>query len=252
MLQTRLQSNEARHEEELRSIRQENYVLQAKVRDTILPCASSLFTRTFQINQPSSANADGKTEPLPPKQREVSELEKLIDGYQAENEKRCKEIKQIEQQHKQVQQSMFDENEKLRQELIHTKMLVEQYENSHGGPVRKQPSTIVLTNLTGPEGDSGENQRLKNEITVLKNKLAALQHNGDDDSLRSLEQRRIKDLERQVKELGTCPNVVRSRAMYFQMKSRVEQVSSEHYHYKRSEVLACLEHRLRRFRHSFV
>jgi len=104
---------------------------------------------------------------------------------------------------------MFDENEKLRQELIHTKMLLEQYENSHIGTINKQSSTIVLTNLNKNDQDhsenSNENQRLKNEIIVLKNKLTSAlnkDNDVDDDTLRSLDQRRIKDLERQVKELG--------------------------------------------------
>ena len=103
---------------------------------------------------------------------------------------------------------MFDENEKLRQDLVQTKMLMEQYENSHVGTIKKQSSTIVLTNLVGRDNDnsenSNENQRLKNEIIVLKNKLTTNLRNEDEDSLRLLDQRRIKDLERQVKELGTC------------------------------------------------
>jgi hypothetical protein len=106
---------------------------------------------------------------------------------------------------------MFDENEKLRQELIQTKMFLEQYQNSHTGTIKKQSSTIVLTNLTKNDNDqtenSNENQRLKNEIIVLKNKLTTALNKDhkseDDDTLRSLDQRRIKDLERQVKELGT-------------------------------------------------
>ncbi len=146
-------------------------------------------------------NAEGKKEILPPKQREVVELEKLIDGYQIENEKLCKQIKQIEQQHKQIEQSMFNENEKLRQELIQTKMFHEQ-QNSNLGLGKKQASTIVLTDLDKSD-NSNENQRLKNEIIVLKAKLnKELKTNDNDDTLRSLDQRRIKDLERQVKELG--------------------------------------------------
>lgn len=128
----------------------------------------------------------------------MSELEKLIDGYQLENEKHCKQIKQLEQDQKQMQQSMFEENEKLRKELIHTKMIVEQYENSHPGTVKKQPSTIVLTNLVN---EDTENQRLKSEIQILEKKLTSLTNKTHDPS-RSFDQRRIQDLERQVKELG--------------------------------------------------
>ncbi|CAF4082688.1 unnamed protein product [Rotaria sp. Silwood2] len=186
-----IESSKKAYDEELRRIQQEKYTLQAK------------------IAQLTSTSSDGKKESITPKQREVNELEKLIDGYQAENEKLCKQIKQIEQQHKQIEQSMFDENEKLRQELIHTKMLLEQYQNSHMGTIKKQSSTIVLTNLVNNDNDKNntlnENQQLKNEIIVLKNKLTTVlnkEHKSeDDDTLRSLDQRRIKDLERQVKEL---------------------------------------------------
>ncbi|CAF0856308.1 unnamed protein product [Adineta steineri] len=191
LLIQKIESIETRHQEESRTIRQENFVLQAK------------------ISQLTSTNSDGKNEVLPPKQREVAELEKLIDGYEAQNEKLCKQIKQNEQQHKQIQQSMFDENEKLRQELIQAKMFNEQYENSHIGNIKKHSSTIVLTNLVSQDHDKSDNanddQRLKNEIIILKNQLTNVLNKdkkiNEDDSLRLLDQRRIKDLERQVKEL---------------------------------------------------
>ncbi|CAF1380955.1 unnamed protein product [Adineta ricciae] len=179
LLADKLRSIEAVHEEQLRSLREENYHLQAK------------------ITQLTSTNSEGKLETLSPKQREVSELEKLIDGYQLENERHCKQIKQLEQDQKQNQQSMFEENEKLRKELIHTKMIVEQYENSHPGIVKKQPSTILLTNLVN---EDTENQRLKSEIQNLEKKLASLTNKTHEPS-RSFDQRRIQDLERQVKEL---------------------------------------------------
>jgi len=127
----------------------------------------------------------------------VSELEKLLSSYQNENEKLCKQIKQLEQQHKQIQQSMFNENEKLRQELIQTKMLVEQYENTH---LKKQPSTIVLTNL---DPNENENQQLKDEIFILKSQLSELSNKDNNQTSNSIDQKRIKDLERQVKELGS-------------------------------------------------
>ena len=140
-------------------------------------------------------------------QQEINELKKLLDFNQNENEKLYKQIKQIEQQHKQIEQSMFDENEKLRQELVQTKMLVEQYENSQIRTIKKQSSTIVLTDLISDGDDNlNENQRLKNEINILNNQLTAAlakeRKNEDDNILHSLNQKRIKDLERQVKELG--------------------------------------------------
>jgi hypothetical protein len=110
---------------------------------------------------------------------------------------------------------MFEENEKLRQELIQTKMFLEQHQISNTETIKKQSSTIVLTNLGYNDyeksDNSNENQRLKNEIIVLKKKLTAASNkelqSGDEDTLRSLDQRRIKDLERQVKELGKTFNV---------------------------------------------
>jgi hypothetical protein len=144
----------------------------------------------------------------PAKLRDVQELEKLVDGYQVENEKLCKQIKHIEQQHKQIEHSMFDENEKLRQELVQTKMLMEQYENSHSAR-QNQPlvsSTAQITNLGGQSADVNEQQRLRNEISVLKHQLAVSRNEQekrvDEDTSHVFDQRRIKDLERQVKELG--------------------------------------------------
>ena len=144
----------------------------------------------------------------PAKQRDVQELEKLVDGYQVENEKLCKQIKHIEQQHKQIEHSMFDENEKLRQELVQTKMLMEQYENLHLARPNKPivSSTVQITNLGSQSTDVNEQQRLRNEISVLKHQLAASrsehEKHVDEDTSHALSQRRIKDLERQVKELG--------------------------------------------------
>lgn len=140
-------------------------------------------------------NTEGKAEVLPPKQREVHELEKLLEGSQFENEKLCKQIKYLEQQHKQLQQSMFQENDKLRQELIQTKMFLEQQQqNSSVNNIKKQPSTIILTDLDHPN----ENERLKHEIILLKDKLYVAENRED----KTIEQKRIQDLERQVKELG--------------------------------------------------
>lgn len=132
-----------------------------------------------------------------------------MDGYQVENEKLCKQIKHIEFQHKQIEHSMFDENEKLRQELVQTKMLMEQYENSHLARQNKPivSSNVQITHLGGQSADGNEQQqRLRNEISVLKHQLAASRSEQekrvDENTSHALEQRRIKDLERQVKELG--------------------------------------------------
>ena len=127
---------------------------------------------------------------MPPKQRELSEVERLLDGSQAENEKLCKQIKQIEQQHKQLEQTMFAENEKLRQELVQAKMLLEQYENSRQITAREKSGSMPSS--------STENQSLKEEIDRLRQQLTNATHRPE----QSLpDQRRIKDLERQVKEL---------------------------------------------------
>lgn len=144
------------------------------------------------------SDTKGKQEALPPKQREVHELEKLLDSSQFENEKLCKQIKHLEQQQKQLQQSMFHENEKLRQELIQTKMFLEQQQqNSSTNNIKKQPSTIVLTDLVD-QNHPNENERLQHEIILLKDKLFVAENRED----KTFEQRRIQDLERQVKELG--------------------------------------------------
>lgn len=199
-------------EEELKNVRQENFNLKAQVVQFLDFSIVSKFVidGNIQINQLTSSSSDVKKEPVTREQRELSELERLISVYQSENEKLCKQIKQIEQQHKQIEKSMFEENEKLRKELGQTKLLLEQYENTHMGAVKKQSSTIVLKNLDNNDNDKSlilnENQQLKNEITSLKTKLTATlnkEHKSQsDDSQHSLDQRRIKDLERQVKELG--------------------------------------------------
>ncbi|UJR30253.1 hypothetical protein I4U23_017791 [Adineta vaga] len=180
MLKEKVQSIEMKHKEELREVQKENYALKAQI---------------------SQTNFDGKSEISTGKQREVSELEKLIEGYEAQNVKLCNQIKQLEKENKQIQQSMFNINEKLREELIQTKMLLERNENSHGGIVKKQSSTIVLSDLNSQENETIENQRLKEEIDILQSKLNSFTTKNHQDIRQSFDQKRIKDLERQVKEL---------------------------------------------------
>lgn len=117
-------------------------------------------------------------------------MEKLLDGSQAENEKLCKQIKQVEQQHKQLEQTMFAENEKLRQELVQAKMLIEQYENSRQITAREKSGSMPSS--------TSENQSLKEEIDRLRQQLTNAANRPEQNLP---DQRRIKDLERQVKEL---------------------------------------------------
>jgi chromosome segregation ATPase len=130
-------------------------------------------------------------------QRETIELEKLLDACQIENEKLCKQIKQIEQQHKKIEQSMFDENEKLRRELTQTRMSCEQHEH-----VRVQTREPLPDKF---DDDRHETQRLRNELDRLTAHIerTRLEHER---TTNPTDQRRIHDLERQVKELGrsTC------------------------------------------------
>lgn len=100
---------------------------------------------------------------------------------------------------------MFEENEKLRQELIQTKMLLEQQQNLQIKPIQNQS----LTNLnTNEQNNNNENQKLKNEIILLKKQLVNI---SNKDFLiyndQTIHQKRIQDLERQVKELGIRNNI---------------------------------------------
>ncbi|CAF1321010.1 unnamed protein product, partial [Didymodactylos carnosus] len=191
-------------------------------------------------------------------------------GTQLENEKLCKKIKLIEQQQKQSEKSMFEENERLRQELIQTKNQLEQEDKyqrfnlNNNATIthhdNKLNGAIVLTDLNSNSSDNiyllkQENERLNtkinsyefreqthsddimklkkqlswytdtqmsndqlkqqslkqkiDEINDLKQKYHQLevkyqqqeQQKSDDRTLRSLDQRRIQDLERQLKEL---------------------------------------------------
>ena len=99
----------------------------------------------------------------------------------------------MEQQQKQLKKAMFDENEKLRHELLQAKSLVEQYDIGHGSFRGKLPTN----------DEKREIETLKNEIISLRKELNnSSKKTPNEQSFGSFEQRRIKDLERQVKELG--------------------------------------------------
>lgn len=130
-----------------------------------------------------------------PKNHDVDELEKLLKETQKENEKQCQEMRRLAQQHKEWRQKA-EENVQLRDELQQMKILVEKYENSR---------TLVHENC---EKDENQDQigKLKTELSALRKQISSSSKNvhGEQKS-NSFEQRRILDLERQVKELG-LPN----------------------------------------------
>ncbi|XP_030014331.1 centrosomal protein of 162 kDa isoform X2 [Sphaeramia orbicularis] len=94
--------------EELHSLRQQNYVLQSKLRSA---------EEANQKNKWADATNAAKEEKFQKMDKEIKEQETLIKGYQQENEKLYLQMKTQHASSKASEEAMFNENQRLLSEL---------------------------------------------------------------------------------------------------------------------------------------
>ncbi|XP_029307790.1 centrosomal protein of 162 kDa isoform X4 [Cottoperca gobio] len=95
--------------EELNSLKKQNYLLQSKLR--------SAEEASQKKKQASDSGAEGKQHI----DKEIQEQEMLIKGYQQENEKLCLQMKAQQVKSKSNEEDMFNENQRLLNELAFTR-----------------------------------------------------------------------------------------------------------------------------------
>ncbi|GFR62042.1 centrosomal protein of 162 kDa-like [Elysia marginata] len=107
-----LSDQKFKYEEEVFALKQENFVLAAKLKEIEADKESKMKTSD------GSPTAEGCEESrITRLDREIQEQENLLAGYQAENKRLYEEIKGFQKQAKATEGSMFKENQRLTAEL---------------------------------------------------------------------------------------------------------------------------------------
>ncbi|XP_043366550.1 centrosomal protein of 162 kDa isoform X7 [Dermochelys coriacea] len=158
------------HDKELLRLSQENYVLQTKV--------NSLEELSKENKWLHLGATEAVTEEkLKQIQKEIQDQENLLHGYQQENERLYKQMKELQIQNKKNEERMFKENQHLTSELASLK---EQMDKNNflsqlerdSKPTRNQSFTELISELRVAQK---EEAKLQEEIKRLKQDKQALE-----------------------------------------------------------------------------
>ncbi|XP_068040076.1 centrosomal protein of 162 kDa isoform X2 [Anomalospiza imberbis] len=157
------------HEKELSCLGQENYVLQSKLR--------SMEEITQEKRWTHAATIPITEEKLAQIQKEIKDQEVIIQGYQQENERLYKQMKELQIQNKKNEERMFKENQCLKSELIQLREKIEKINNQSrvmqdSEPARNQSFTELISELRAAQK---EEAKLQEEIRRLKQDKQALE-----------------------------------------------------------------------------
>ncbi|KAL1781590.1 centrosomal protein of 162 kDa [Sigmodon hispidus] len=170
-LETTLETLKRQHKEELFRVNQENYILQAKLSSFE---EMSRKQRWLQLGETSDPITGEKLKQI---QKEIQEQETLLQGYQQENERLYKQVKDLQEQNKKNEERMFKENQNLFSELASLKeqmhknhFLSQEVENAE--PIKNQSFTDLLAELRVVQK---EKNHLMEDIKRLKQDKQALE-----------------------------------------------------------------------------
>ncbi|NXB66325.1 CE162 protein, partial [Struthidea cinerea] len=158
------------HEKELSRLGQENYVLQSKLRSMEEMAQEKRWTH-------HAATVPVSEEKLAQIQKEIEDQEVIIQGYQQENERLYKQMKELQIQNKKNEERMFKENQCLKSELIDLREKIEKTNNQSrimqdSEPARNQSFTELISELRAAQK---EEAKLQEEIRRLKQDKQALE-----------------------------------------------------------------------------
>uniref|UniRef100_A0A8C8BWU6 Centrosomal protein of 162 kDa n=1 Tax=Otus sunia TaxID=257818 RepID=A0A8C8BWU6_9STRI len=169
-IETKIGELKTQHEKELSRLGQENYVLQSKLR--------SMEELTQEKRWPHHTTTIPVTEEkLAQIQKEIEDQEVIIQGYQQENEKLYKQMKELQIQNKKNEEQMFKENQCLMSELIVLREKIEKTNTQSqivqdSEPARNQSFTELISELRAAQK---EEAKLQEEIRRLKQDKQALE-----------------------------------------------------------------------------
>ncbi|NWV55950.1 CE162 protein, partial [Daphoenositta chrysoptera] len=158
------------HEKELSRLGQENYVLQSKLRNMEEMAQEKRWTHY-------AATISVSEEKLAQIKKEIEDQEVIIQGYQQENERLYKQMKELQIQNKKNEERMFKENQCLKAELIDLREKIEKTNNrsrimQDSEPARNQSFTELISELRAAQK---EEAKLQEEIRRLKQDKQALE-----------------------------------------------------------------------------
>uniref|UniRef100_A0A8C3C0J9 Centrosomal protein of 162 kDa n=1 Tax=Cairina moschata TaxID=8855 RepID=A0A8C3C0J9_CAIMO len=169
-METKILELKTQHEKELSQWGQENYVLQSKLRSM-----EELSKEKRWIHH--AATVPVTEEKLSQIQKEIEDQEVIIQGYQQENEKLYKQMKELQIQNKKNEEQMFKENQCLMSELIALREKIEKINIQSrivqdSEPARNQSFTELISELRAARK---EENKLQEEIKCLKQDKQALE-----------------------------------------------------------------------------
>ncbi|XP_015759116.1 PREDICTED: centrosomal protein of 162 kDa-like [Acropora digitifera] len=153
------------YESQIHELKQELFVLQTKLNDT-----------EKEADARKKIAAGGKLEcaseeELAKLEKEVREQEQLLSGYQLENERLYKELKQMQAREKANEARMFSENQRLASELANLKEKTERRES-------EGPSTDLPTPGSAALGADKINQ-LTSEMRILRRRVSEVKEEAE-------------------------------------------------------------------------
>nr|XP_030123403.3 centrosomal protein of 162 kDa isoform X3 [Taeniopygia guttata] len=168
-METKVAELKTEHEKELSRLGQENYVLQSKLR--------SMEEITQEKRWTNVATIPITEEKLAQIQKEIQDQEVIIQGYQQENERLYKQMKELQIQNKKNEERMFKENQCLKSELIQLREKIEKINNQSrvmqdSESARNQSFTELISELRAAQK---EEAKLQEEIRRLKQDKQALE-----------------------------------------------------------------------------
>ncbi|XP_069707316.1 centrosomal protein of 162 kDa isoform X2 [Phaenicophaeus curvirostris] len=169
-IETKLVELKTQHEKELSRLGQENYVLQSKLRSMEELTKGKSWTH-------HTATVPVTEEKLTQIKKEIEDQEIIIQGYQQENEKLYKKMKELQIENKKNEERMFKENQCLMSELIALREKIEKtniqsriLQDSEAA--RSQSFTELISELRAAQK---EEAKLQEEIRRLKQDKQALE-----------------------------------------------------------------------------
>ncbi|NWU16889.1 CE162 protein, partial [Cephalopterus ornatus] len=169
-METKIAELKTQHEKELSHLGQENYVLQSKLRSMEEMAQEKRWTH-------HTAAVPVTQEKLAQIQKEIEDQEVIIQGYQQENERLYKQMKDLQIQNKKNEERMFKENQCLMSELRDLREKIEKTNNQSrivqdSEPGRNQTFTELISELRAAQK---EEAKLQEEIRHLKQDKQALE-----------------------------------------------------------------------------
>ncbi|XP_048790810.1 centrosomal protein of 162 kDa isoform X2 [Lagopus muta] len=169
-METKMVELKTHYEKELSQLGQENYVLQSKLRSV-----EELSKEKRWIHH--TATVPVSEEKLSQIRKEMEDQEVIIQGYQQENERLYKQMKELQIQNKKNEEQMYKENQCLMSELITLREKIERTTIQsqivqESELTRNQSFTELISELRAARK---EETKLREEVKRLKQDKQALE-----------------------------------------------------------------------------